>query len=96
MCLENNLSGLPENAYRELQDGEEYKPVLPPGKNIKEVTPWSVTWGLDMHGKYPFPEATATTQVLISGENCFDCLFDLGQYEGEERRKLIIFAVGYL
>ena len=23
----------------------------------------------DMHGKYPFPEATATTQVLISGQN---------------------------
>lgn len=23
----------------------------------------------DMHGKYPFPEATATTQVLMSGEN---------------------------
>ena len=23
----------------------------------------------DMHGKYPFPEATATTQVLISGNN---------------------------
>ena len=23
----------------------------------------------DMHGKYPFPEATATTQVLISGES---------------------------
>ena len=23
----------------------------------------------EMHGKYPFPEATATTQVLISGEN---------------------------
>ena len=23
----------------------------------------------DMHGKYPFPEATATTQVIISGEN---------------------------
>lgn len=22
----------------------------------------------DMHGKYPFPEATASTQVLISGE----------------------------
>lgn len=21
----------------------------------------------DMHGKYPFPEATATTQVLVSG-----------------------------
>lgn len=24
----------------------------------------------DMHGKYPFPEATATTQVLVSGEKC--------------------------
>jgi putative OPT family oligopeptide transporter len=23
----------------------------------------------DMHGKYPFPEATATTQVLVSGNN---------------------------
>ena len=23
----------------------------------------------DMHGKYPFPEATATTQVLVSGES---------------------------
>ena len=22
----------------------------------------------DMHGKYPFPEATATTEVLIAGE----------------------------
>ena len=23
----------------------------------------------EMHGKYPFPEATATTQILVSGEN---------------------------
>ena len=23
----------------------------------------------DMHGKYPFPEATATTEVLVTGEN---------------------------
>ena len=26
----------------------------------------------DMHGKYPFPEATATTQVLISGQGSDD------------------------
>ena len=26
----------------------------------------------DMHGKYPFPEATATTQVLVSGEKAGD------------------------
>lgn len=166
---------LPENAFRELKKGEEYSPVMTPQKSYREVTPWSVTWGLlmavlfsaaaaylglkvgqvfeaaipiaiiaiglssatkrknalgenviiqsigacsgavvaggifvmpaiymldleadflkifiaaalggilgilflipfrkyfvkDMHGKYPFPEATATTQVLISGE----------------------------
>lgn len=166
---------LPENAFRELKEGEEYSPVMTPQKSYREVTPWSVTWGLlmavlfsaaaaylglkvgqvfeaaipiaiiaiglssatkrknalgenviiqsigacsgavvaggifvmpaiymldleadflkifiaaalggilgilflipfrkyfvkDMHGKYPFPEATATTQVLISGE----------------------------
>ncbi|MDR1591489.1 MAG: oligopeptide transporter, OPT family, partial [Prevotellaceae bacterium] len=34
----------------------------------------------DMHGKYPFPEATATTQVLISGE------------KGGSQAKPLIFA----
>ncbi|MDR2622887.1 MAG: oligopeptide transporter, OPT family [Dysgonamonadaceae bacterium] len=48
MDSKNNSTGLPENAYRELKSGEEYKPVLSPGKNIREVTPWSVSWGLVM------------------------------------------------
>ena len=39
---------LPENAFRELNPGEEYKPVMSPDKNFKEVTPWSVTWGILM------------------------------------------------
>ncbi len=39
---------LPENAYLELKEGEEYKPVLPADKAIKEVTPWSVGMGLLM------------------------------------------------
>ena len=34
----------------------------------------------DMHGKYPFPEATATTQVLVSGE------------KGGNQAKPLIFA----
>ncbi len=33
---------LPENAYSELKEGEEYKPVLPADRAIKEITPWSV------------------------------------------------------
>ena len=39
---------LPENAYSELKEGEEYKPVLPADRAIKEITPWSVGMGLLM------------------------------------------------
>ena len=39
---------LPENAYRELKPGEEYKPVLPASSQPKEVTAYSVTMGLIM------------------------------------------------
>ena len=170
------MSGLPENAYRELKEGEEYQPMMRPDKTYREVTPWSVGWGLvmavvfsaaaaflglkvgqvfearknalgenviiqsigassgvivagaiftlpalyilqdkypeitvnffevfmssllggilgilllipfrkyfvsTMHGKYPFPEATATTQVLVSGE------------KGGNQAKPLIFA----
>lgn len=45
---EEKVSGLPENAFRELKPGEEYKPVMSPEKQYKEVTPWSVIWGLLM------------------------------------------------
>lgn len=45
---EEKTSGLPENAYRELKEGEEYKPLMPADKKIKEATPWSVLWGLLM------------------------------------------------
>lgn len=41
-------NGLPENAYRELKKGEEYKPLMPADKTCREVTPWSVMWGLIM------------------------------------------------
>lgn len=40
--------GLPENAYRELKPGEEYKPVMPADTNPKEVTPYSVSMGIIM------------------------------------------------
>ena len=42
------MSGLPENAYRELKEGEEYRPIMHPDKTYREVTPWSVCWGLVM------------------------------------------------
>lgn len=42
------MSGLPENAYRELKEGEEYQPMMRPDKTYREVTPWSVGWGVVM------------------------------------------------
>ncbi|MFA6922687.1 MAG: oligopeptide transporter, OPT family [Bacteroidales bacterium] len=39
---------LPENAYRELNAGEEYKPVMPSGSIFPEITAWSVGMGLLM------------------------------------------------
>jgi putative OPT family oligopeptide transporter len=45
---EEKPSGLPENAFRELKEGETYKPLMSPDKKYREVTPWSVLWGLLM------------------------------------------------
>ena len=45
---EKDAVQLPDNAFRELHDGEEYKPIMGPEKTIPEVTAWSVTWGLLM------------------------------------------------
>ncbi|HPD96481.1 MAG: oligopeptide transporter, OPT family [Bacteroidales bacterium] len=42
------IKGLPENAYTELKEGEEYKPLMSPYKQVPEVNVWSVTWGLVM------------------------------------------------
>ncbi|MHB9055309.1 MAG: OPT family oligopeptide transporter [Paludibacteraceae bacterium] len=39
---------LPENAYRELNEGEEYKSVMPAHTPVPEVTSWSVGMGLLM------------------------------------------------
>lgn len=41
-------TGLPENAFRELKEGEQYEPLMSPGKTYKEVTLWSVLWGVGM------------------------------------------------
>ena len=44
----NQNIDLPENAFRELKDGEEYKPVMSPQETYREVSPWSITWGILM------------------------------------------------
>ncbi len=40
--------GLPDNAFRPLKNGEEYSPILSPGKTYPEVNSWSVLWGIAM------------------------------------------------
>lgn len=39
---------LPENAFRPLNEGEEYTPVMPPHAQVPEVNAWSVCWGIIM------------------------------------------------
>ena len=44
---EQNIE-IPENAFRELRDGEEYEPIMSPKRTYREVSPWSITWGILM------------------------------------------------
>ena len=48
MNTNEKQTGLPENAFRELKEGETYKPVLSPKGKYREVTAWSVIWGVLM------------------------------------------------
>ncbi|MBP3758133.1 MAG: OPT/YSL family transporter, partial [Prevotella sp.] len=45
---EKDLMQLPENAFRELKEGEQYEPIMNPRKVYPEVNAWSVTWGILM------------------------------------------------
>lgn len=45
---EKNNMGLPENAFRPLNEGEEYRPLMSPDKVYPEVNFWSVSWGIAM------------------------------------------------
>lgn len=41
-------TGLPENANRELKEGEKYEPLLPPNQAVPEISVYSVTCGIVM------------------------------------------------
>jgi putative OPT family oligopeptide transporter len=60
---EEKKPGLPENAYSELKEGEEYKPVMPAGGKFPEVTAWSVGMGLLM--AFIFSAAAAYSGLKI-------------------------------
>ena len=39
---------LPDNAFTELKEGEEYKPIMSPNATYPEVNFWTVAWGIVM------------------------------------------------
>ena len=45
---EQKLKSLPDNAYRELKPGEVYKPIMPANSKPREVTTYSVVFGIIM------------------------------------------------
>jgi len=60
---ETKITELPENAYRELKSGEEYKPVLPADRSVTEVTGYSLGMGVLM--AIIFSAATAYSGLKI-------------------------------
>ena len=46
--MEEIKTQLPENAFRELKEGETYEPLMSPRSQYPEVNTWSVTWGVLM------------------------------------------------
>jgi putative OPT family oligopeptide transporter len=38
--------GLPENAYRKLKEGEAFYPVVPENAPLREITTYSIVWGM--------------------------------------------------
>lgn len=46
--MEKEEVRLPENAFRELKEGEEYVPIMKPENVYPEVNTWSVMWGVLM------------------------------------------------
>ena len=59
---------LPENAFKELKEGEEYEPLMSPKSSYPEVTPWSVTWGILMAVIF---SAAAAYLGLKVGQGCY-------------------------
>ena len=45
---EKEMVQLPDNAFRELHEGENYEPIMRPDRFYPEVNGWSVTWGIVM------------------------------------------------
>lgn len=46
--MKEKETNLPDNAFRPLREGEEYVPLMKPGQTYREVTPWSIFWGILM------------------------------------------------
>lgn len=61
--FEKKVTELPLNAYRELQPGEEYKPVMPSDRPATEVTGYSIWMGILM--AIIFSAATAYSGLKI-------------------------------
>jgi len=45
---ESRPVSLPDNAFRELAEGEVYEPLMSPQREYSEVNAWSVSWGVIM------------------------------------------------
>ena len=66
---EQKLNSLPDNAYRELKPGEVYKPIMPANSKPREVTTYSVVFGIIM--AIVFSAAAAGTEGGTGVRGCY-------------------------
>ena len=59
---------LPENAYRKLKEGEEYKPIIPASENLPHITGYSLFWGLFFAALF----SAAAASCFFIMEICFN------------------------
>ena len=64
---EETTKSLPENAYRELKEGEKYIPVMPANQIFPEVTTWSLVMGLLMAVIFSAAAAYCNTITFPAG-----------------------------
>ena len=62
---DKNNTGLPENAFRPLNEGEEYRPLMSPDKVYPEVNFWSVSWGIAMAVLFSAAAAYLGFQIIL-------------------------------
>ena len=91
---EQNIE-IPENAFRELRADEEYEPIMSPKRTYREVSPWSITWGILMTVLFSAAAAYLGLKVGQVFEAAIPiAIIAIGLSSATKRKNVIIQSIG--